>query len=93
MSLTGAAQTDAAFDAIQFNRDIRPILADKCFACHGPDADAREAELRLDEHESAIEDRGGYQVIEPGEPDDSELMVRVSAEDEYERMPPPESPK
>src|SRR3954466_6401600 len=73
----------AAEDAPRFNRDIRPILADKCYACHGPDSGTRKADLRLDteagSHESAIV---------AGDPDSSELVRRVSSNDPEERMPP-----
>jgi len=69
-----------------FDRDIRPILSDKCFHCHGPDAEKREADLRLDRREVAVES-----VIVPGKPDESELVARISSDDESTRMPPPES--
>ena len=69
--------------AIQFNREVRSILSDKCFACHGPDANKREAELRLDHEQSAKES-----VIVPGQPDESELLRRISSDDPDERMPP-----
>src|SRR4051812_20040149 len=73
----------AAEDVPGFNRDIRPILADKCYACHGPDSGTRKADLRLDteagSHESAIT---------VGDPDSSELVRRVSSADPEERMPP-----
>ena len=69
-----------------FNRDVRPILAAKCFACHGPDEESREAELRLDQQESAF-DSG---AIVAGEPNQSELVHRILATDD-EQMPPAES--
>jgi len=75
-----------AQESVSFNRDIRPILSDKCFLCHGPDASNREADLRLDIEEAAKE----YAVV-PGEPDDSELLVRIASEDPDERMPPASS--
>ena len=78
---------------IEFNRDIRPILSDKCFACHGPDANKREAELRLDEREDAILERDGHRVITPGKPELSELVTRITTDDEFTVMPPPESDK
>ncbi len=78
---------------IQFNRDIRPILSDKCFQCHGPDAKKREADLRLDEREPAIADLGGYAAIVPGKPEDSEVFLRVTAPDQDDIMPPPEAKK
>jgi len=74
--------------AIEFNRDIRPILSDKCFQCHGPDPSSREAELRLDEAESALE-----VAIVPGAPDESELMARILSDDEDLVMPPAHSGK
>ncbi|HVT30836.1 MAG TPA: DUF1549 domain-containing protein, partial [Lacipirellulaceae bacterium] len=78
----------AADDVPHFNRDIRPILEDKCYTCHGPDSAARKADLRLDKEESAHE-----AVIVPGDPDSSELIRRVSSDDPNERMPPPEAKK
>ena len=75
--------------AIDFNRDIRPILSDKCFACHGPDEAQRQAGLRLDSKEGAFADRGGYQVIIPGDSDASRLYQRISHQQEVARMPPP----
>ncbi len=74
---------------IDFNRDVRPILSDKCYACHGPDAKHRKADLRLDVEKDA-RDSG---VIEPGKPDKSYLIERIVAEDEAERMPPKKSGK
>lgn len=85
----GAPLADAA-PAIEFNRDIRPILSDKCFACHGPDSASREADLRIDIEEQAKMDRGGYAVVVPGKIDESELIRRITSEDEFERMPPEE---
>jgi hypothetical protein len=73
---------------ISFNRDIRPILSDKCFHCHGPDQHARETELRFDSKESSFADLGGYQAIVAGDPNASELVNRISSDDEDERMPP-----
>jgi hypothetical protein len=79
----GAAANAAKPD---FDRDIRPILSDKCFFCHGPDAQRREAELRLDTRSGATES-----VIVPGDADASELVARITSDDETMRMPPPES--
>ena len=71
---------------VRFNRDIRPILSDNCFACHGPDEKHRQARLRLD--------LGGQSpVIVPGDPDASELIARITASDDSERMPPAETGK
>ena len=78
---------------IQFNRDIRPILSDKCFACHGPDEKTREADLRLDDRESALSDLGGTRAIVAGNADESELIQRITATDESLLMPPAEHGK
>ena len=78
----------AADDVPRFNRDIRPILADTCFACHGPDSGTREAELRLDTR------RGSHEwAIVPGDADGSEVIRRVTSDDPDMRMPPAESKK
>ncbi len=77
---------------VEFNRDIRPILSDKCFACHGPDEEQRQTELRLDTQQGALEDLGGYQAVKPGSPAQSELVRRVLADGD-DVMPPREHPK
>lgn len=74
---------------IQFNRDIRPILTDNCFACHGPDKNKRKGKFRLDDRESVL----AQKAIVPGKPDESSLIARIFAEDETEVMPPPETHK
>lgn len=73
-----------------FNRDIRPILSDKCFQCHGPDSAHREAGLRLDEEDAAKADLGGYRAIDIDTPDQSEALLRIDSDDESMVMPPPE---
>ena len=78
-------------DPLDFNRDIRPILSDRCFFCHGPDAHDRKADLRLDTREGAIADLGGYAAIVPHEIDESELVLRIL--DEEDPMPPVDSHK
>jgi hypothetical protein len=83
------AALTAAESPLEYNRDIRPILAENCFACHGPDSAARKADLRLDRSDVAVE----MGAIAPGEPDASELIRRVFSEDPAERMPPPETKK
>ena len=72
---------------VDFNRDVRPILASKCFACHGPDEEAREAKLRLDDRASAVK----KEAIVPGKLEDSEFHYRIRSDDPEEIMPPPES--
>ena len=78
-------------EEIEFNRDIRPLLTDRCFSCHGPDERARKAKLRLDTFEGATKDLGGYSAIIPGDPENSELVVRAIHESSDEIMPPTKS--
>jgi hypothetical protein len=93
LGATSVAGTEAGL-AVQFNRDIRPILSDNCFACHGFDANTREAGLRLDTAEGAVTElRGGRFAIVPGAPEKSELYQRITAPDPLEVMPPPETGK
>src|SRR5947207_1624167 len=73
---------------VEFNRQIRPLLADKCFRCHGPDARQRKGDLRLDTAEGATAKRDGMAAIVPRDSSVSELIRRISADDETERMPP-----
>ena len=73
-----------AEEPVSFNRDVRPILSDKCFHCHGPDGQKREADLRLDDRNIATET--GAIVV--GKPDDSDLMRRIVSTDDDQRMPP-----
>ena len=79
----------SAEEKIEFNRDIRPILSDNCFFCHGPDKKQRQADLRLDERESAL----SAGAIVPGKPEMSDLVKRIFSTDADEMMPPAESPK
>ncbi len=79
---------------LQYNRDVRPILSEKCFACHGFDKSKRQGELRLDTREGALgETASGEPAIVPGKASESELIRRILASDEGEVMPPPESGK
>src|ERR1051325_11979929 len=73
---------------VEFNRDIRPILSDRCYTCHGPDQAQRKSKLRLDTEAGAKADLGGHFAIAPGDPDKSELIRRVSSTDKARRMPP-----
>ena len=75
-------------EKLRFDRDIRPILSDKCFACHGPDPAVRQANLRLDTKEGAFSAPSGYPIIVPGEPENSELVLRITHENIDQRMPP-----
>jgi Protein of unknown function (DUF1553)/Protein of unknown function (DUF1549)/Concanavalin A-like lectin/glucanases superfamily/Planctomycete cytochrome C len=81
--------TSYSADKLSFNRDIRPILADKCYACHGADSAARQADLRLDKRDSAIE----MKAIFPGNAEGSELIARIVATSPDSVMPPPEVKK
>ncbi len=77
-----------ADDRVDFNRDVRPLLSDTCFHCHGPDDKTREAELRLDEKESLFADRGGYAAVVPKKPEASEIVKRLTTDDPELQMPP-----
>jgi len=83
-----AVQVYAAAPSIQFNRDVLPILSDKCFTCHGPDAAAKKIPFRLDSEAAAKVDLGGHHAIVPGNPKTSELVRRVTSEKKSALMPP-----
>src|SRR5436190_1264347 len=91
ISLLIVALTSAsAGAAVDFSREVRPILASKCFACHGPDDAARKAKLRLDVREGAVKPAKSDAVpIVPGKPEQSELFRRVTTADDDDVMPPP----
>lgn len=89
--VTVGAQSMAAEEAddpVSFARQIRPLLSDRCFQCHGPDSVTREADLRLDRRESVLGDRDGNPIVVPGSPDQSELIARIHTDDPDIRMPP-----
>ena len=86
---SGLAADAPADEPVEYNRDVRPILAEACFACHGPDSAARKADLRLDKRKAAVES----EAIVPGKPDDSEMIARIYATAADEIMPPPQSHK
>jgi hypothetical protein len=89
----GTLQRKSSSENISYNFDIRPILSDKCFACHGPDANKRQAGLRLDVAESAyakLKDGKGFAIV-PGNPEASEVYRRIISVDPEYRMPTPES--
>ncbi len=73
---------------VQFNRDVRPILAENCFACHGPDSGAQKAKLRLDRAEDAMASHHSGTPIVPGHPEQSEILTRIGSSDPEEGMPP-----
>src|SRR5271155_3244517 len=89
-ALTAAASPPAARDAskpakqIDYTRDVRPILSSNCFRCHGPDDKARKARLRLDTKAGATKS-----AIVPGDPKKSELIDRITSDDDSTVMPPP----
>jgi hypothetical protein len=79
--------------AVDFNRDIRPILSESCYQCHGPDPNKRKADLRLDTREGLFRSADGTTVVVPGKPDESEFWLRISSDDPEARMPPPKAGK
>jgi hypothetical protein len=90
LSLLGLLLVSSArAEELSYNRDVRPILSDNCFACHGPDKNQRKARLRLDERDVAI----ARKAIVPGKPGESALVARIESKDTEERMPPPDSHK
>ncbi|MCH2207227.1 MAG: DUF1553 domain-containing protein [Lentisphaerales bacterium] len=86
---TEFSSVQAEDDQIDFNRDIRPIIAENCISCHGPDEHGREADLRLDTHEGILADN----TVVPGKPEESEFITRIFTDDEDDLMPPPDSHK
>ena len=88
IAMAAAEHHETPQASIDYNLDIRPILADNCFACHGPDAKTRQADLRLDTKAGAFSEPSGYPVIVPGKPEESELHLRIVSDDDSYRMPP-----
>ena len=90
--ILGATQAAPAAEAptkpVDFNREIRPILSDNCFKCHGPDEKMRMAKMRLDETEGLFVDRGGYKIIVPGNAAQSKIYQKISSTNAAFRMPP-----
>ena len=91
LALIAAGTCCAADKPVNFDRDVRPILSDNCFACHGPDEKRRVANLRLDTEEGLFAARGNYKIITPGDPANSRLLARISAPNRATRMPPPQA--
>jgi len=87
--LRPAVAGDSAAKTVEFNRDVRPILSENCYHCHGPDVKHREADLRLDVRDVALK----AQAIVPGKPDESELVARIFNPNPDDVMPPPASHK
>src|SRR5215467_13215131 len=92
-AICGNAFVATAAEKLQYNRDIRPILSDRCFKCHGPDKGSRKASLRLDNAEDAyaVRKKSGKHAIVPGKPEESLVCTKVLSSDPDEQMPPPES--
>ena len=90
LALAWSATADAK---VSFNREIRPILSEQCFSCHGFDAKHRKADLRLDTREGALADNDGVRALIPGDPAKSELWKRLLSKDPEEVMPPPDAHK
>src|SRR6266478_3027749 len=84
ITLTATLCLGASTNEVQFNRDVRPILSENCYACHGPDKNQRKAKLRLDVHEVALE----HEAIVPGKPSESKLVQHIFSTDPDEIMPP-----
>ncbi|MFT4587945.1 MAG: hypothetical protein ACI8QF_002043 [Limisphaerales bacterium] len=80
-----------SLSAVDFTRDIRPILSDTCYKCHGPDSRARKADLRLDTRKGVLGESASTGLVHAGAPDRSELFRRVSTSDKDDLMPPPET--
>ncbi len=93
---SGAVFSASGGIAVDFNRDVRRVLAENCFSCHGPDAKLKAGgakPLRLDLPESARSERKGRRALVPGKPEESELIRRICSADPSEKMPPPDSGK
>ncbi|NBV86095.1 MAG: DUF1553 domain-containing protein [Verrucomicrobia bacterium] len=83
----------AAAGEVSFNRDVRPILSDKCYYCHGTDPDHRKGDRRLDTREGALAEKDGVRAIVPGKPEQSDVIARILSKEKDELMPPPKSHK
>jgi mono/diheme cytochrome c family protein len=90
---SSASRAEQPVSPVDFHRQIRPILAANCFACHGPDEAERKAQLRLDTKAGALADRGGSAAVVPGNAAESQLLARITSADPDEVMPPADSPK
>src|SRR4051794_4602263 len=88
IAFSAAMLAASAGRLVEYNRDVRPILSDKCFACHGPDAAAKKIPFRLDREAAAKADLGGHRAIAEGDASASTLVQRITAEKPALRMPP-----
>ena len=89
-AFAAACASPLAAQTVDFNHDVRPILSRHCFKCHGPDDKQRQAGLRLDVRDGAVAKlESGETAIVPSKPEASELVRRISSDDEYQVMPPP----
>src|SRR5262245_50519610 len=93
LAWTTSEPAAAAPPDVDFNRDIRPILSESCYQCHGPDANKRKADLRLDTRDGLFRSAEGSTVVVPGKPDESEFWLRIASDDPESRMPPPKAGK
>src|ERR1043165_9581876 len=92
MSLSSGLPAAGLPGKISFNHHIKPLLSDRCYACHGPDEKSRKGKLRLDTQESAFKAlKDGMFILKPGDPSKSEVYRRITATDPDEGMPPPKS--
>src|SRR5215471_4920645 len=89
ISICAIVPAARAGDKLDYNRDVRPILSENCFPCHGPDSAARKAGLRLDRRDDAV----NSEAFVPGKPDESALVERISSDDSSHLMPPPKTKK
>lgn len=88
LAIAGMCQAE---EKIDFRTQVQPILSDRCFHCHGPDAKNQESAFRLDSQENILADLGGYAGVVPGDLEASELHARIHSDDEFSKMPPPDS--
>src|SRR5262249_3590121 len=93
LAWTTSEPAAAAPPDVDFNRDIRPILSESCYQCHGPDANKRKADLRLDTRDGVFRSAEGSTVGVPGQPTESEFWLRTASDDPEARMPPPKAGK
>src|SRR5437660_2532412 len=89
----GATAAPGANKKIDFNRDIRPILSENCYFCHGPDKNKRKADLRLDTKGGLFDEIDDVRPIVPGKPQESDLLRRITSDDPKQHMPPARSNK